>query len=136
MRFIAAGWHETAVRASANAPPGGREEDWNRAVMLMQTAGTHELVGPHLAMEELLLRLFHEDAPRVYRPQAVEFGCTFSAGKVGAAMARYSADEIAGMTTADGRVTADCQFCSAHYELDPETLGVEATRNRDGIAPE
>jgi molecular chaperone Hsp33 len=26
-------------------------------------------------------------------------------------------------------VTADCQFCGAHYELDPETLGFEATKN-------
>ena len=25
-----------------------------------------------------------------------------------------------------GVVTADCQFCSAHYELDPKTLGFEA----------
>jgi len=25
-------------------------------------------------------------------------------------------------------VTADCQFCGAHYEFDPETLGFEATR--------
>ena len=113
-----------------------RGEDWNRAVMLMQTAGAHELVGPHLAMEDLLYRLFHEEAPRVYRPQAVEFGCTCSAGNVEAAMARYSADEIAGMTTADGRVTADCQFCSAHYEFDPEALGLEATRNPDGTVRE
>ena len=30
------------------------------------------------------------------------------------------------MTTDDGRVTADCQFCSAHYDLDPETVGFEA----------
>ena len=53
-----------------------------------------------------------------------------------AALARYSADEIAGMTTADGRVTADCQFCSAHYAFDPDTLGVEAAKNLDGTARE
>ena len=56
------------------AAMGGREEDWNRANLLMQTVETHELIGPHLAMEELLVRLFHEEVPRVYRPQAVEFG--------------------------------------------------------------
>ena len=47
-------------------------------------------------------------------------------------MAGYSADEIAGMTTAEGRVTADCQFCSAHYEFDPAALGREAAKNPDG----
>ncbi len=118
------------------AAMGGREEDWNRAVMLMQTAETHELIGPHLAMEELLYRLFHEERPMAYPAQAVEFGCTCSAGKVEAALAQYSAGDIAGMTTGDGRVTADCQFCSAHYEFDPEALGFEATKNLDGSARE
>ena len=118
------------------AAMGGREEDWNRAVMLMQTAETHELIGPHLAMEELLYRLFHEERPMAYPAQAVEFGCTCSAGKVEAALAQYSAGDIAGMTTGDWWVTADCQFCSAHYEFDPAALGVEAMKNRDGTARE
>jgi molecular chaperone Hsp33 len=30
------------------------------------------------------------------------------------------------MTTEAGVVTADCQFCGKHYELDPKTLGFEA----------
>ena len=118
------------------AAMGSGEEDWNRAVMLMQTAETHELIGPHLAMEGLLVRLFHQETPRVYPAQPVEFGCTCSAEKVEAAMATYSAGEIAEMTTEDGRVTADCQFCSAHYAFEPEALGFEATKNLDGSARE
>jgi molecular chaperone Hsp33 len=27
------------------------------------------------------------------------------------------------MTTPEGKVTADCQFCGAHYEFDPSELG-------------
>jgi len=30
------------------------------------------------------------------------------------------------MTLEDGSLTADCQFCGAHYVLDPTTLGFEA----------
>jgi molecular chaperone Hsp33 len=30
------------------------------------------------------------------------------------------------MTTDSGVVTADCQFCGAHYEFDPATLGRDA----------
>jgi molecular chaperone Hsp33 len=30
------------------------------------------------------------------------------------------------MTTPEGEVTADCQFCGAHYIFDPKTLGFEA----------
>jgi molecular chaperone Hsp33 len=124
------------MNADDVAAMGSREEDWSRASLLMQTAETHELVGPHLAMEELLVRLFHEETPRVYAPQAVAFGCTCSAEKVEAAMAMYSARDIAHMTTDDGRVTADCQFCSAHYAFDPKVLGFEATKNADGSARE
>ena len=43
----------------------------------------------------------------------------------------YSAKDIATMTTDEGRVTADCQFCGAHYDLDPATLGFEAGRQVD-----
>jgi len=114
------------------AAMGSREEDWRRTNLLMQTVETHELVGPHLAMEGLLLRLFHEESPRVFAAQRLQFGCTCSPERVEAAMAMYSAKDIGHMTTEDGRVTADCQFCSAHYEFDPAALGFEATRNLDG----
>ena len=45
---------------------------------------------------------------------------------------RLGKRDIARMTTDDGLVTADCQFCSAHYELDPKTVGFEAEEPRDG----
>ena len=70
--------------------------------------------------------LFNEEEPRVWPAQPVRFGCTCGAEKVVAAMAQYSAKDIAHMTTEDGKVTADCQFCGAHYEFDPKTLGFEA----------
>jgi molecular chaperone Hsp33 len=36
------------------------------------------------------------------------------------------------MTTPDqGTVTADCQFCGAHYVLDPATVGFELPRPPD-----
>ncbi len=38
------------------------------------------------------------------------------------------------MTTEDGKVTADCQFCGAHYEFDPTTLGFEAQERPDDEA--
>ncbi len=116
------------------AAMGSREEDWRRANLLLGTAETHELVGPHLSMEQVLVRLFHEETPRVFAAQDIEFGCTCSPERVEAALAQYSARDIGHMTTEDGRVTADCQFCSAHYEFDPATLGFEATRKADGSA--
>jgi len=46
-------------------------------------------------------------------------------------MSIYSQKDIQTMTTADGLVTADCQFCGSHYEFDPITLGFEAESIRN-----
>ncbi|MEM7524528.1 MAG: Hsp33 family molecular chaperone HslO [Pseudomonadota bacterium] len=119
---------EGLMSADDVAGMGEREDDWARVVMLLETVETHELVGPHIAPETLLLRLFHEETPRVYQPQSAGFGCTCSAERVEAALSQYSAKDIAHMTTEDGRVTADCQFCGAAYVFDPSTLGFEATK--------
>lgn len=101
-------------------------ENWTRANMLLDTVEELELIGPHVGPPELLARLFHEEAPRVYDPQAVHFGCSCSEEKVRSTLSIYSAKDIGTMTTDEGTVTADCQFCGAHYVMDPATLGFEA----------
>ena len=111
---------------------GDDAENWNRANMLLDTVEDLELIGPSVAPSELLVRLFHEEAPRVFDLQPVRFGCTCSEGRVRNALSIYSAKDIEKMTTSEGIVTADCQFCGAHYRLDPQTLGFEATKDPDG----
>ncbi|MEM7742911.1 MAG: Hsp33 family molecular chaperone HslO [Pseudomonadota bacterium] len=106
---------------------GDGAEDWARVNILAETAEAHELVGPHVSPEALLTRLFHEEGPVVFDAQPVVFGCTCSAERVEAAMSGYTAAELASMTTEDGTLTADCQFCGAHYAFDPATLGTDAT---------
>ena len=105
---------------------GDAAEDWNHVNILLDSAEEIELIGPSVQPTELLLRLFHADGPRVFDAQPVEFGCTCSADRVRQSLSIYSAKDIAHMTTDAGIVTADCQFCSAHYEFDPKTLGFEA----------
>ena len=105
---------------------GTEGENWKRANMLLDTVETLELVGPRVQPTDLLVRLFHEEQPRVFDPQPVKFGCTCSAERVRQSLSIYSARDIRHMTTEDGRVTADCQFCGAHYQFDPRTLGFEA----------
>ncbi|WP_138466299.1 Hsp33 family molecular chaperone HslO [Poseidonocella sp. HB161398] len=108
---------------------GDDEENWNRANLLLDTMDVLELIGPSVQPTDLLVRLFHEEQPRVYDSQPVSFGCTCSAERVRQSLSIYSAKDIAHMTTDEGIVTADCQFCGAHYEFDPQTLGFEATRD-------
>ncbi len=108
------------------------EENWSRVNILLDTVEDLELIGPQLAPNDLLLRLFHEEEPRVFDTQPVRFGCTCSEDRVRQSLSIYSARDIEKMTTDDGRVTADCQFCGAHYDLDPATVGFEAEDAKGG----
>jgi molecular chaperone Hsp33 len=114
------------VLAADDLLDGDASENWNRVNILLDTVEEMELIGPQVPPNDLLLRLFHQEAPRVFDTQPVRFGCTCSEDRVRQSLSIYSARDIKTMTTDEGRVTADCQFCSAHYDLDPATVGFEA----------
>ncbi|MBU2960646.1 Hsp33 family molecular chaperone HslO [Citreicella sp. C3M06] len=107
---------------------GDEQENWRRVNFHVDTVDELELIGPDLPPTDLLVRLFHEEQPRVYDAQPVRFGCTCSEDKVRQSLSIYSAKDIEKMTTDDGRVTADCQFCGAHYDMDPTSVGFEANK--------
>ncbi len=117
---------EGGLLAAADLVHGEDAENWTRANALLDTVEELELIGPTVHPTDLLVRLFHEESPRVYDAQPVEFGCTCSEHKVRQSLSIYSAKDIRHMTTPEGTVTADCQFCGAHYVLDPKTVGFEA----------
>ncbi|MEE2861853.1 MAG: Hsp33 family molecular chaperone HslO [Pseudomonadota bacterium] len=123
---------EGGLIEAADILQGGESENWNRANLLLDTVETLELIGPSVGPTDLLLRLFHEETPRVFDAQRVEFGCSCTADRVRDTLSIYSAKDIRHMTTDEGIVTADCQFCGAHYEFDPQSLGFEATVDADG----
>ena len=105
---------------------GDNAENWNRINYHLDTIEDLELIGPSVTPSELLVRLFHEEQPRIFATQSVRFGCSCSEDRVRQSLSIYSAKDISKMITADGLVTADCQFCGAHYELDPKSVGFEA----------
>ncbi len=117
---------EGGLLEPADILDGDEGENWLRANTLLDTVDDLELIGPSVQPTDLLYRLFHEERPRVFDAQPVTFGCGCSEDKVRQSLSIYSTRDIATMTTDDGIVTADCQFCGAHYKLDPATLGFEA----------
>ncbi len=117
---------EQGLLSADNLIGGDDMENWNRANILLSSVEELELIGPSVSPTDLLTRLFHEESPRVFDAQAVRFGCTCSEEKVRQSLSIYSERDIAHMTTDDGRVTADCQFCGARYDLDPATVGKDA----------
>jgi molecular chaperone Hsp33 len=127
--FAAAQEGSGEVLKAEDLVDGEEGENWNRVNILLDTVEDLELIGPSVPPTDLLLRLFHEEKPRVFDAQAVRFGCTCSEDRVRQSLSIYSARDIESMTTDDGRVTADCQFCGAHYDLDPATVGFEAEQS-------
>ena len=117
---------EGGLLTAGDLVDGDDAENWTRANVLLDTVEQLEMIGPSVQPTDLLVRLFHEEEPRVYDAQPIAFGCTCSEAKVRQSLSIYSAKDIAYMTTDEGTVTADCQFCSAHYVLDPKTVGFEA----------
>ena len=120
---------EDGLMVASDLLTGDDNDNWNRANILLDTVEEIELTGPVVGLKNLLLRLFHEESPRAFEPQKVEFGCTCSEERVRQSLSIYSAKDIEKMTTPEGRVTADCQFCGAHYDLSPETVGFQANKN-------
>ncbi|MEM9523410.1 MAG: Hsp33 family molecular chaperone HslO [Pseudomonadota bacterium] len=133
--FVAAegGSGDQGLLQARDIVAGEVAEDWTRINVLLDTVDALELTGPSVTPPDLLFRLFHQERLRVFDVQPVRFGCTCSADRVRRSLSIYSAKDIAGMTTDAGVVTADCQFCGAHYEFDPGTLGFEA-REAPGAA--
>ncbi|NUB45372.1 Hsp33 family molecular chaperone HslO [Fertoebacter nigrum] len=119
----AGGTGEGGLLQHADILDGEAGENWTRANMLLDTVEELELIGPTVQPTDLLVRLFHEEEPRVYDAQPVRFGCSCAPDRVRETLSIYSADDIAEMINDDGVLTADCQFCGAHYEFDPATLG-------------
>ena len=124
--LMASGEGTGEVLSADDLLDGEQSENWSRVNILLDTVDELELIGPQLSPSDLLLRLFHEETPRVFDAQAVRFGCTCTEDRVRQSLSIYSAKDIKTMTTDEGRVTADCQFCGAHYDLDPKSVGFEA----------
>ena len=109
---------EGLMSAQDVADLSDRSDDWRRANMLLDTVDAIELVGPHVSPESLVWRLFNEEQPRVYPPQAVAFGCSCDGANVEALLKQYPADAVREMTTEAGDIVADCQFCGAQYRFE------------------
>ena len=70
------------------------DDAWSEARALVETVDTDELTDPHVPIERLLFRLFHERGVRVYEPQEVLDRCTCSRDKIKGVLSGFSAEEI------------------------------------------
>ena len=105
------------ARLSGETPDEEMEESWRRAVVLMASCTSAELVDDRPHPHDLLYRLFHEDGVRVFEPHALAHGCRCSRDRVEATLRSFPRAEIEDLEI-DGEVVVTCEFCGARYAFD------------------
>ncbi|MGH1403374.1 MAG: Hsp33 family molecular chaperone HslO [Alphaproteobacteria bacterium] len=93
------------------------EDDWRRAMILLDSCTEDEFLDPSLDSDTLLFRLFHEEGIRVYDRQAVHKGCRCDEQRVENVLYTMTEDDIEYLTK-DGHVSMTCEFCSKSYRFE------------------
>ena len=113
----------------------GDTDGWTRVGALFDTLGAPELLS--VAGEDLLHRLFHEEAPELVGNKALSFGCSCSRERVAAMLQSLGEDEARAAAEPTGEVEVRCEFCGREYHFPLTELDVlfsEAQPSQD--APE
>lgn len=97
------------------------EDDWRRAMILLDSAKDDEILDAQLHSNVLLRRLYHEDGVRVFEPLAVQHQCRCSLEKVESVIALMNDDDLSYLLE-DDKIVMRCEFCSRDYVFDPEQL--------------
>ena len=99
--------------------PGEKGDDpdaWDRAGHLADTLTPNELLD--LAANDLLYRLFHEEAVRVFEPEYTSFRCSCSAERVAGMLQGLGRTEVQTILEQEGEVRIQCEFCGKAYVYD------------------
>lgn len=97
------------------------EDAWRRAMILQASCTQAELLGPDLAANDLLYRLFHEEGVRVFRRRAVRAGCRCSRSRLEDTLRALPRQEVEDLRV-DGEVVVTCEFCNRRYGFDAAAL--------------
>lgn len=98
-----------------------QEDDWRRAMILLDSCTDSEFLDPDLDAETLLFRLFHEEGVRVFDRHQVHKGCRCDTGRVENILFTMSDDDLEYMSQ-DGVITMTCEFCSTSYRFETDEI--------------
>jgi molecular chaperone Hsp33 len=127
----AGSWRAGGLMIQRVPPEGGtatpllveeKEENWRKAMVLMSSSTSSELLDPALAPNDLLFRLFHEDGVRVYRPHPLTATCRCSRERIERILRSLDRAELKEMAEEDGEVTVTCEFCSTTHRFSDDEI--------------
>lgn len=92
------------------------EDDWRRAMILLDSCTEDEFLSEDLDANEILFRLFHEEGVRVYDRKTVERGCRCDEERVKTVLLGMNEEDVDYMNV-DGFIAMTCEFCSKTYKF-------------------
>ena len=120
--LAANGEHAVGLMLQKLPHEGGRDavhddDAWNRIVHLTATLGAEELLTT--APEQLLYRLYHEEAVRLFDARELMFGCSCSRERVTGMLRSLGREEVeAALAARHDEIEVICEFCAQHYHFD------------------
>ena len=97
--------------------------DWPHVAILAGSVKPEELTNPQLSLDDLIWRLFHEEAEvRTFTPVHLRRGCRCDPEYVRSVIARFPEEERQAMVGPDGLITVDCAFCSQTFPITLEEV--------------
>ncbi|NMM42587.1 Hsp33 family molecular chaperone HslO [Pseudoalteromonas arctica] len=94
--------------------------DFTHLEALSNTIKAEELL--ELDAETVLTRLYHEDNPRVYEPQAIQFKCGCSREKTITALVNIGQQTLLDDVIENGEVKISCHYCLKDYVFNEQDV--------------
>lgn len=98
----------------------GDAEGWPHVLALAETLQQDELLS--LGADDILYRLYHQDAVRVFDPQQVSFACNCSPERVGDMLKLLGGQEAGEVVLEQGSIEIGCEYCGQRYVFDEDDL--------------
>jgi len=95
-------------------------EDFAHLEALSNTIKNEELL--HLDANTVLTRLYHEDNPRVFEPQAIKFKCGCSRDKTITALVNIGQEELLKDVAEKGTVNINSHYCLKEYVFNEQDI--------------
>jgi molecular chaperone Hsp33 len=92
------------------------DDAWRRAMLLLASCTTQELLDEGLPIDDLLYRLFHEDGVRVFNGQSLRAQCRCSRERVSSVLRSLPRDELKELES-EGALEVTCEFCNSRYRF-------------------
>jgi len=99
------------------------QEAWDHSKAVMPTLTDEEVLDPELGCDELLYRLFHEMGVHRSEPDDLQAHCSCSRERLLATLLTFEKSARAEMLQ-EGKVTANCEFCSTDYVYELSELDI------------